>query len=148
VRSGLNWKKFDTNVRKFASNPHVFLRLVPAIQMLNAGYVKEMHEWIESVGLDPKMSIDWNNVVTYPETLRAINLPKEIKQEYMRKMIGPDITHPSIRVVFDILKQPQYSHKEFLEGLKYLRKLDKIRNTNLLEHFPEFEQYIGDIDDN
>ena len=29
-----------------------------------------------------------------------------------------------------------------------LRKLDKIRNTNLLEHFPEFEQYIGDIDDN
>ena len=148
VRSGLNWKKFDTNVRKFANNPNVFLRLVPAIQMLNVGYVKEMHDWIESVGLDPKEAIDWNNVVTYPETLRAINLPKEIKQQYMRKMIGPDITHPSIRVVFDILKQPQYSHKEFLEGLKYLRKLDKIRNTNLLEHFPEFKQYIGDIDDN
>ena len=148
VRSGLNWKKFDTNVRKFASNPNVFLRLVPAIQMLNVGYVKEMHDWIEPVGLGPKEAIDWNNVVTYPETLRAINLPKEIKQQYMRKMIGPDITHPSIRVVFDILKQPQYSHKEFLEGLKYLRKLDKIRNTNLLEHFPEFKQYIGDIDDN
>lgn len=148
VRSGLNWKKFDANVRKFASNPSVFLRLVPAIQMLNVGYVKEMHDWIESVGLDPKMSIDWNNVVTYPDNLRAINLPKDIKQEYMRKMVGPDITHPSIRVVFDILKQPQYSHKEFLSGLKYLRKLDKIRNTNLLEHFPEFEKYIGEIDDN
>jgi organic radical activating enzyme len=148
VRSGLNWKKFDTNVRKFASNPNVFLRLVPAIQMLNVGYVKEMHNWIESVGLDPKEAIDWNNVVTYPETLRAINLPEEIKKQYMRKMIGPDITHPSIRVVFDILKQPQHSHKEFLEGLKYLRKLDKIRNTNLLEHFPEFEKYIGEIDDN
>ena len=99
VRSGLNWKKFDANVRKFASNPSVFLRLVPAIQMLNVGYVKEMHDWIESVGLDPKMSIDWNNVVTYPDNLRAINLPKEIKQQYMRKMIGPDITHPSIRAV-------------------------------------------------
>jgi hypothetical protein len=148
VRSGLNWKKFDTNVRKFASNPNVFLRLVPAIQMLNVGYVKEMHDWIESVGLNPKEAIDWNNVVTYPETLRAINLPEEIKKQYMRKMIGPDITHPSIRVVFDILKQPQHSHKEFLEGLKYLRKLDKIRNTNLLEHFPEFEKYIGEIDDN
>jgi hypothetical protein len=148
VRSGLNWKKFDTNVRKFASNPHIFLRLVPAIQMLNVGYVKEMHEWIASVGLDPKDAIDWTNVVTYPETLRAINLPQEIKQQYMRKMIGPDVTHPSIRVVFNILKQPQYSHKEFIEGLKYLRKLDKIRNTNLLDHFPEFEKYIGELDDN
>ena len=143
VRSGLNWKKFDTNVRKFASNPHVFLRLVPAIQMLNIGYVKEMHEWVKSVGLDTKTNIDWRNVVTYPETLRAINLPREIKKQYIRKMIGPDITHPSIKVVFDILKQPQYSHKEFLKGLKYLRKLDKIRNTNLLDHFPEFESYIG-----
>tara|TARA_B100000214_G_scaffold371308_1_gene347420 strand:- start:9230 stop:10477 length:1248 start_codon:yes stop_codon:yes gene_type:complete len=148
VRSGLNWKKFDTNVRKFASNPHIFLRLVPAIQMLNVGYVKEMHEWIASIGLDPKDAIDWTNVVTYPETLRAINLPQEIKQQYMRKMIGPDVTHPSIRVVFNILKQPQYSHKEFIEGLKYLRKLDKIRNTNLLDHFPEFEKYIGELDDN
>ena len=148
VRSGLNWKKFDTNVRKFASNPHIFLRLVPAIQMLNVGYVKEMHEWIASVGLDPKDAIDWTNVVTYPETLRAINLPQEIKQQYMRKMIGPDVTHRSIRVVFNILKQPQYSHKEFIEGLKYLRKLDKIRNTNLLDHFPEFEKYIGELDDN
>ncbi|MBO01938.1 MAG: hypothetical protein CMG35_04795 [Candidatus Marinimicrobia bacterium] len=148
VRSGLNWKKFDTNVRKFANNKDVFLRLVPAIQMLNVGYVKEMHNWIESVGLDPKMAIDWNNVVTYPETLRAVNLPREIKQQYMRRMVGPDVTHPSIRVVFNILKQPQYSHKEFIEGLKYLRKLDKIRNTNLLDHFPEFEKYIGELDDN
>ena len=146
IRSGLNWKKFDANVRKFASNPNVFLRLVPAIQMLNVGYVKEMHYWIKSVGLDPKEAIDWNNVVTVPETLRAINLPKEIKQEYMYKMIGPDITHSSIQVVFDILTQPQYSHKEFLEGLKYLRKLDKIRNTNLLEHFPEFKQYMKDVE--
>ena len=104
-----------------------------------------MHNWIESVGLDPKMAIDWNNVVTYPETLRAVNLPREIKQQYMRRMIGPDITHPSIRVVFNILKQPQYSHKEFLKGLKYLRNLDNIRNTNLFEHFPEFEKYNDEI---
>lgn len=145
VRSGLNWKKFDNNVKKFASNPSVDLVIVPAIQMLNIGYVKDMNDWIESIGLDPRTAIDWKQVVTYPEYLRAVNLPQEIKQTYMRRMIGPDTTHRSIRVCFDILKKPQYSHKQFLNGLKYLRKLDKIRNTNLFENFPEFEKYNDEI---
>jgi hypothetical protein len=148
VRSGLDWERFDINVRKFSASPHVELKINPSIQMLNIGYIEEMLEWVGSVRSDLTYGkhINWGNIVTRPEYFRAIHLPDEIKSLYIKKLYKkPVIQHwlsnKALKGVHDILKQPQHSHNEFLKGIQYLKTLDSVRNTNLLEHFPEFEPY-------
>jgi len=36
---------------------------------------------------------------------------------------------------------------DFWEGMKTLKKYDKVRNTNLLEHFSEFTDYYEQLSD-
>jgi organic radical activating enzyme len=144
VRSGLNWGKFDQHMRIYKDHPHITNSFVVATQMLNIGYLDDIYDYLyRDLGIAPKF-ISWNNLVTNPRKWRAINLPSEIKQQYLEKLGEHVIVKEGLNNIdrmIKILESPQDSVSDFEEGMHTLKKYDKVRNTNLLEHFPEFAEY-------
>ena len=148
VRSGLNWDTFDKNIKTYIEHPDINLHCIPAISMLNIGYIHEIRDYLETIGAEYDMS--WNNLVTHPKTLRAINLPKSIKEQYIEQTGILDSNkwsnHKTVEPLKNILLSPQESPEQFLAGISKLKKIDEIRKTNLLDHFPEFEKWYNLVD--
>jgi len=148
VRSGLDWNKFDKNIKTYIEHSDINLHCIPAISMLNIGYIHEIRDYLESIGATYDMS--WNNLVTHPKTLRAINLPKEIKDQYIKQTGILDSSkwnnHKTVEPLKDILTAPAESPGQFLAGISKLKRIDEIRKTNLLDVFPEFEKWYNLVD--
>lgn len=145
VRSGLDWKLFDSNV-KMAIQSKATISFTVATSMLNIGYLDEIYDYLKELGVNDNQ-IQWDALVTEPAHLQAVNLPKEIKQMYLEKLETHVAFQKDIRkfnTALDILKNDHANHEEFLRGIRFLKKIDSIRKTKLLDHFPEFEKYYND----
>jgi len=140
IRSGLVWETFDENLRRaIASDVKVVFTI--AVQCLNIGYLDEIHDYIKSL-VTYTSSAGWNNLVTNPKIYNALNLPDKIKQEYIEKYSNFEYGNlPGLDNTMEILTKPQSSAMEFERFIKFTKKLDEIRNTNLLDVFPEFKEY-------
>jgi hypothetical protein len=76
--------------------------------------------------------------------MACINLPSDIKQQYLEKLGRHVIVKEelnNIERMIKILESPQDSEADFWEGMKTLKKYDQVRNTNLVDLFPEFAEY-------
>lgn len=147
IRHGLNWIKFKENIQKLQSHKDIHLHFTTATQMLNVGYVGEIYDFIKSLDIDPNSMI-FDNLVTHPRIFRAINLPVDIKQEYLKNLKNHEFYYKHynlIKTIEDILLLPQESHEEFLAGIKRLKQLDKVRKINLIDYFPEFKSFYEKI---
>jgi MoaA/NifB/PqqE/SkfB family radical SAM enzyme len=144
VRSGLNWQLFDSNVkRSLQSKAHVSFTVATSI--LNIGYLDEIYDYLKLMDIGDHV-IQWNAVVTDPQHLRAVNLPFEIKQLYLKKLLKHEAfrkNNKNFNSVLDILKSENGEHDQFLKGIAFLKLTDKIRNTKLLNYYPEFERYYN-----
>lgn len=144
VRSGLSWQNFNKNVRK-ALNSNATVCFTVATSMLNIGYLDEIYDYFKTLSLDNER-IQWDAFVTDPMYLRAVNIPKKIKERYLKKLINHEIsTLDKFIPIKNILESDVYNENEFLKGIAFLKKTDIIRNTNLLKHFPEFEEYYINV---
>jgi MoaA/NifB/PqqE/SkfB family radical SAM enzyme len=142
VRSGLNWQMFDKNVkRSLKSTANVVFTV--ANSMLNIGYLDEIHDYLDSIGSDMN-HVQWDAMVTEPAHLRSVNLPIEIKQQYLDKLESHfAFKSNKFNSVLDILKSDNGNNEDFLKGIDFLKKTDQIRKTNLLTYFPEFEKFYN-----
>lgn len=142
VRSGLDWTKFDSNLKRaLSSKAHVATTV--ATSMLNIGYLDDIYDYLKTLDISDEQ-IAWDAVVTDPPHLRAVNLPNEIKNLYFKKLSNHEAfkkENKKFNTALEILQSPHGDHDQFLKGLTFLKSTDKIRNTNLLEHFPEFTKY-------
>jgi MoaA/NifB/PqqE/SkfB family radical SAM enzyme len=142
VRSGLDWKKFDTNLKRaLESNAEVATTV--ATSMLNIGYLDDIYDYLKSLDI-PDKAIKWDAVVTEPAHLRAVNLPIEIKKQYLEKLSKHEAFNKNNKkfdTALETLKSQHNDHEQFIKGLQFLKQTDDIRKTNLLEHFPEFLEY-------
>jgi MoaA/NifB/PqqE/SkfB family radical SAM enzyme len=142
VRSGLDWQKFDTNLKR-ALESKAEVATTVATSMLNIGYLDDIYDYLKSVNI-PDKAIKWDAVVTDPPHLRAVNLPTSIKDTYLKKLSNHAAfqkNNKKFDSALEILKSNQGDYTEFEKGISFLKRTDSIRNTNLLEHFPEFEKY-------
>jgi len=138
VRSGLNWNDFDNNVRRAVNSKSVRVNFTSAISILNIGYINDIYNYCNQFD---DISYDLSSFVNAPAGLSVWNLPNHIKETYIEKI--KIIEHKQLKNLIDVLKSEQANHDEFLQGIRYLKYLDGIRNTNLIEHFSEFEEYYG-----
>jgi MoaA/NifB/PqqE/SkfB family radical SAM enzyme len=146
VRSGLDWQKFDTNLKR-ALESKAEVAATVATSMLNIGYLDDIYDYLKSVNI-PDKAIKWDAVVTDPPHLRAVNLPDSIKEKYLKKLSNHAAfqkNNKKFDSALDILKSKNSSHNEFINGIKFLKKTDEIRNTNLLKYFDEFKEYYNKI---
>jgi len=140
IRNGTVWDVVDKNItRAIASDALVAFTI--AIQALNIGYLDEIYNYISSLGVDPSLA-GWNNLVTHPKIYNALNLPNKIKQGYTEKYLNFNYGNlPGLDNTMEIINKPQSSASEFEGFIKFTKQLDGIRNTNLLDVFPEFKEY-------
>ena len=146
VRSGLDWKKFDTNVKR-ALQSDAICEFTVATSMLNIGYLDDIYDYLKTLNVNDN-SIQWSAVVTEPTHLRAVNLPKDIKEQYFKKLSNHEAfqkNNKEFNTALDLLNTDYSDHKEFLKGIQFLKKTDTIRETNLTTLFPEFESYYNKI---
>jgi MoaA/NifB/PqqE/SkfB family radical SAM enzyme len=145
IRSDLDWETFNKNVRKANNNSNIYCSFTVAVQMLNIGYLDEIHEYMLDNNLSTN-NINWNNLVTQPATMRAINLPAHIKEQYLQKLKKSKLFKlGKIPHIIKLLNTTADSHEEFLRGMLWLKKLDIRRNKCLIDIFPEFEEYYSKI---
>lgn len=142
VRSGLDWQKFDINLKR-ALESKAEVATTVATSMLNIGYLDDIYDYLKSVDI-PDKAIKWDAVVTDPPHLRAVNLPVSIKETYLKKLsnhVAFQKNNKKFDSALEILKSNQGDHAQFEKGISFLKKTDSVRNTNLLDHFSEFEEY-------
>ena len=95
--------------------------------------------------LKPKATVHnhfFDNVVTNPAFLDPVILHKDIKlkliklyEKYNYKSIEPIKNRLMSTLDYD-------NEKQWKLFKSYTKSLDKIRNTNLIDHVPEFEDYL------
>lgn len=144
VRSGLDWKKFDINVKRALQSDAV-CDFTVATSMLNIGYLDDIYDYLKTLNVHDN-SIRWSAVVTEPTHLRAVNLPKKIKEQYLKKLSSHEAfqkNNKEFNTALDILNTDYSDHEGFLKGIQFLKKTDTIRETDLLKFFPEFESYYN-----
>lgn len=144
VRSGLDWKKFDTNVKR-ALQSDAICDFTVATSMLNIGYLDDIYDYLKTLNVHDN-SIRWSAVVTEPTHLRAVNLPKKIKKQYLKKLSSHKAfqkNNKKFDSALEILKSNQGSYTQFEEGISFLKETDRIRKTNLLDLFPEFTDFYN-----
>lgn len=144
VRSGLDWQKFDINLKR-ALESKAEVATTVATSMLNIGYLDDIYDYLKSVGI-PDKAIKWDAVVTDPPHLRAVNLPASIKDTYLKKLCNHEAfqkNNEKFDSALEILKNNQGDYTQFEKGMSFLKRTDSIRNTNLLEYFPEFKDFYS-----
>ena len=144
VRSGLDWNKFDKNLRR-ALESDAYVSTTVATSMLNIGYLDEIYDYLKSLNL-PDERIAWDAVVTDPPHLRAINLPNDIKKEYLKRLSKHEAFNKNnnrFNSALEILNSEKDNRSQFEIGIEFLKKTDQIRKTNLLEFFPEFTVFYN-----
>jgi len=142
VRSGLDWNKFDSNVKR-ALDSDAECSFTVATSMLNIGYLDDIYNYLKTLNVSD-YQIQWDAVVTDPAYLRASNLPAHIKKQYFEKLYNhPAFTQNNAKFnsALEILQSTNDNHQSFLDGIKFLKKIDSIRKTNTLKFFPEFAEY-------
>jgi len=142
VRSGLDWNKFELNVKR-ALNSDADCSFTVATSILNIGYLDDIYDYLTNLGV-PDHKIQWDSVVTEPAHLRASNLPMEIKTMYLKKLSMHHAfrkNNTKFNSALQTLRTINSDHKSFLNGIKFLKKIDSIRNTDTLKFFPEFAEY-------
>jgi len=143
IRTGTNWEEKVANMRNTMLIPgNIKLSVSTTIQMLNVGYLLPIDKFCkETLKVTPR----FNNPLAYPKWARAVNLPEHIKSLYIKKYDGANFINKEI--ILNILKnKKERKHEEFLQGIARYKTFDEIRNTNLLDVYPEFEEYYNIID--
>jgi MoaA/NifB/PqqE/SkfB family radical SAM enzyme len=157
VRYGTVWNNLSSNIKKIISsfetekfNNRFLINANIVVSIFNVNRIPEILTYLLDIGFIRK-EYNFNNFVLSPEgNMRngIYNLelyPIEQRQQIKEKLLNFSETYPvnidnHIRQIVEKLDNPEPPDKnkikEFLEDTK---KIDKIRNQNLLEVIPELQ---------
>jgi len=140
IRTGTNWEEKVRNMKNSLYIPgNIKLSISTTIQLLNIGYLKPIDKFCrETLNIVPR----FNNPLANPRWARAVNLPLHIKREYLKRYQG-DILFNKRFILNTLENTKEMNYEEFLQGIARYKMFDKIRNTNLIDVYPEFEKYYN-----
>jgi len=147
IRKGTNWDIIVDNLKKVSNQSNIDLDITPTISIFNVQTLPELLDFLYTI--NPK-SIKLNNVLVSPPFFHINTLPDSIKQQTVIRLQNyiNDIDNKysnqlidDINYIINYIKQipPRDFTQEFLE---YNIELDKWRNENLLDIFPELSSHV------
>lgn len=138
IRYGTKWKNFNKNINILSK--HVDLTFNIAIQLLNIGYMDEIYSYLLD---DIKIQNNqiFNCYVNYPDYFDAVNIPYDIKQEYLKKLKNDKHFNLYKDKIVSILENDSFNEQIFKNTINKLKYFDKIRRLNSIKIFPEFKKY-------
>ena len=149
MRKGTKWSQTVNNrERMLTTCPDVDFYISSTLSLMNSYHIPDFHrEWIELGLLQP---MDWNiNILQGPEYYRIDVLPEDMKQEVLSKY-NDHISWLEDKDKFKRAINGFKSAMNFMTGtdnsqlipelLGQLQKLDKLRNENFFDVFPELQR--------
>ena len=124
IRRGTNFSEKNKNIEQLIR--YFDINFVSTLSILNVGYQKDMIKYCSKMNKAPSFF----NVLVEPFFLQINNLPKDITNLYESRGQFHELYNSKLKNV-----------EHFNLGIKFLKKYDKIHNTNLLDEWPEFEKY-------
>lgn len=141
IRDGTIWDEKVKIVNRIQKLPKTKVSFSNTVQMLNIGYLDEIHEnTLKYFHRDAPL----NNQVTYPVWNRSINIPAEIAEIYIDKYKNKQFNNKEKFINLLERVKDDRSEENFMRGMVFYKKLDKIRNTYLPDVFPEFKKYYDE----
>jgi organic radical activating enzyme len=126
IRYPSNWNILESNIlksRKLLPNIYIFINCT--VQIGNVFHLNKLEEWCNANQLE----LGWN-ILEYPHYNNIKALPAKLKQQITS---GPS-------EIIAYMNSEDLS-KNFNKYIDYTKKLDVIRNNNLLITNPEFAEY-------
>ena len=155
LRSGTDWKLIEDNFRYVKENlPHVNMGISSVFQLTNALHLPDFYQgFLDSGILDIK---DLNNVfvipLTGPAQLSSRILPKELKlkvEEKWEKFLSilPDNINLKgyVDTCIGYMNEEDLYESNKSDFVVFTTYLDKIRNENFGEVFPELKDYYEKV---
>ena len=138
IRWNTKWVKKEKNIHDYLllqkdyGKGKFFVGLNPTIQSLNIGYLDELYDYGQQLGI----KINPGNIVWSPVKHNAQHLPIKIKKHYIEKLKQYDF--PTVE---GVLQSVEGDHKIFLSLLNDMKIMDQKRQIKFLDLWPEFEEY-------
>ena len=134
IRYPSDWNTILNNIEKFIYHaPHVKLYITPTINAINAGRIYEICDFF---GDDILTNGSYVGDIFY-----SINsVPDDIKEIYLNKLYGYG-KYKLVKTVIKYLENSEYNEYDMYAMLSHIKRRDRHRKTNLLEHVPEWEKY-------
>jgi len=152
TRHGQKWSTIENNLKFIRDNiPNVAIIPNPTISVLNIMDLKEIIEYLFENKLVTECNINLNNILMTPEWMSIQILPKHLKRKveenlnlflynsldnYEMEPVIRNIYMDCIPKIINIMNESDESHR-ISEFKQEMQKLDKIREENFLEVFPE-----------
>lgn len=161
MRKGTVWSQIESNRRMMLKEcPEIYFEITPTISIYNVWHFPEFHrEWIDKGLLE--MDNIRLNLLTKPDELTISVLPLAIRQklvvhwqtalsELQELALKNNKPCPNIlegyNAVINMLNNTSLEDKR-QEFWKYTFSIDKLRQENLFETFPEFEELFAEGQD-
>ena len=150
IRYPSNFEEILDNANQLANSfPNVSVSFVSTINSLNIGYVDDFFTYPPIVNKkfrSPVMSsyvLKWEDLKT--DSYHGMNissLPYDIREKYLNRFytLESDMAL-KIRPYIKILENRDHNMDDTKILISRLKKRDKLRNTNLLELWPEWKKY-------
>ena len=147
LRHGANWSKLLDNLDWFRQIPNVGVACVPTLQNGNAVDLVTLLRFLDEFELQLVY-----NVVTWPQRLRATNLPPSVRAlaaERLRSYLETDcrpVNTTVVRGYCELLEDASVTFDEalFEEFMVFTNDLDASRGENLADASPELAALIAE----
>jgi len=134
IRYPSDWSVILENIEKFMYHaPHVKLYITPTVNAINAGRIYEICEFF---GDDILTNGSYVGDIFY-----SVNsIPEDIKDQYLNKLYAHG-KYKLVKTVIKYLENSEYNEYDMYAMLSHIKRRDRHRNTNLLDHVPEWKKY-------
>jgi MoaA/NifB/PqqE/SkfB family radical SAM enzyme len=138
IRYPSKWNVIQENVKKLKTIKNNKIIFVSTINALNIG---KLYEIIENVKEDYTMS----SIVT--NNFYSINsIPDDIKNMYLNLYYSKINKYNSLgkeqaKKLIKYLEYSIYNEQDMIKMIQHIKRRDKLRNTNMLNLFPEWKSY-------
>ena len=142
IRYPSKWNVIQENVKKLKTIKNNKIIFVSTINALNIG---KLYEIIENVKEDYTMS----SIVT--NNFYSINsIPDDIKNMYLNLYYSKINKYNSLgkeqaKKLIKYLEYSIYNEQDMIKMIQHIKRRDKLRNTNMLNLFPEWKFYYNSI---
>ena len=124
IRRGTIFEEKNSNIEQLIN--YFSLNFCVTLSILNVGYQREIKKYCSKFNKKPSFF----NILVEPFYFQINNLPEEIVKLYKSRGEYHTLYNSKLKNV-----------EHFKLGIKFLKKYDAIHKTNLLEEYPEFEEY-------
>lgn len=138
-RSGGNWDKLVTHLNQYFSiqSDVIKISMHLAVNIQNVFYLPEITKWVNQ---QPFSSVHYSTVYD-PEYMSISAVTKSARKIILAKLESANSSNEHINNIINILRNAKCSNGKLFVG--YMKELDKRRNENFVDLYPEVAKAMG-----